>query len=153
MLRRTRRFGCMAKTRDNILREAASTLASLLEHYASAVATEEQLCAWIQENLYERLTSGRADIYTDSMMFGEASIFYVNEPCMFCVHIESGMGCYEDACFPLATFISKGYGVPINNAFLKSILISYLDTVELAEDITMEIQDWLAKVGSYDPKS
>ena len=37
----------MAKTRDNILREAASTLASLLEHYASAVATEEQLCAWI----------------------------------------------------------------------------------------------------------
>ncbi len=143
----------MAKTRECVLKEAVDTFAPLLEYYALAVVTESQLCAWIREHVHERLVGGRPDDYTDSMMLGEASIFFINDPCMFCVHVESEMGCYEDVCFPLTTFISKEYGVPINNAFLKSVLISYLDTIEIAENITKEICDWIAKVGYYDPNS
>lgn len=121
----------------------ADAIKAVCARYVKKQTSDTELCAWVRDRIYEKITGYKNNSTHKSIKFRGALIEFIEDNALFCAYLPSEEGEVLDVTFPLTMYIQREYGVQISNAFLKTINLSYLDAMDLAAQITDEICVWV----------
>ncbi len=125
--------------------DAAEVINTICEKYSAQTVKESDVCAWVRDRIYEKITAKKPSIGHESITYQNALIEFIEQKALFCIYMTTPEGHILDVTLPLTMYICREYGIDFTDSFTDNLNLGFGDTMDLAGQVTDDICVWVGQ--------